>query len=151
MAFLSTDRRSRLTCFRPAKGTYCRIEQIPRLLKLWPRDVDDFSYPGTLKVVDMLRKALRAERARATARHWAYDLNRHLALIAALKEEEARLIALGGGREQGASDGTRIALSRDGTKTTGKAGEDRPSLTLRLPCARESSARGIVNSASSAQ
>jgi len=85
---------SRLSCFYPVKGEYCRTEQLPRLLKLWPNEVEDYSYPGTLKIAALLRKALRAERIRARTRHWAYDLNRHLGLIEALKAERARLAAL---------------------------------------------------------
>jgi hypothetical protein len=85
---------SRLTCLRPVKGSYCRTEQLPPLLKLWPSDVEDYSYPGTLKIAALLRKAIRAERNRARANHWAYDLNRHLGLIDALKAERARLAML---------------------------------------------------------
>jgi len=36
---------------------------------------------------DLLRRALRRERALARAGHWAYDLNRHLALAQALAAE----------------------------------------------------------------
>ena len=85
---------SRFSCLRPVKGEYCRLEQLPRLLKLWPNEVEDYSYPGTLKIAALLRQALRTERNRARARHWAYDLNRHLGLIDALKAERARLAML---------------------------------------------------------
>ena len=86
---------SNLTCFRPDKGEYCRVRELPPLLRLWPSDVEDYSYPGTLKIVALLRNALRAERRRTRASHWAYDLNRHMGLIAALKAERERLSTLG--------------------------------------------------------
>lgn len=38
-----------------------------------------------------LRRALRAERRRATSGHWSYDLNRHLAHVSAYKAELVRL------------------------------------------------------------
>lgn len=94
MASFPSRQWSRFSCLRPVKGEYCRFEQLPRLLKLWPNDVEDYSYPGTLKIAAMLRKALRAERNRARLHHWAYDLSRHLGLIDALKAERARLAAL---------------------------------------------------------
>jgi hypothetical protein len=94
MVFHTSRKRSRFTCISPAKGEYRRTEQLPRLLKLWPNEVEDYSYPGTLKIAALLRKALRGERNRARARHWAYDLTRHLGLIEALKAERARLAML---------------------------------------------------------
>jgi hypothetical protein len=94
MVSFSPRKWSRFSCLRPVRGQYSRAEQLPPLLKLWPKDVDDYSYPGTLRIAALLRKALRAERNRARANHWAYDLNRHLGLIDALKAERARLAAL---------------------------------------------------------
>jgi hypothetical protein len=44
-----------------------------------------------LRVLAKLRRALRAERRRALAGHWSYDLNRHLGLLSAYKGELARL------------------------------------------------------------
>jgi hypothetical protein len=124
---------SRLSCFYPVKGEYCRTEQLPRLLKLWPNEVEDYSYPGTLKIAALLRKALRAERIRAHARHWAYDLNRHLGLIEALKAERARLAALA------------PALPNRGAVMPGER-TARPAGTLRLPSRAE---RAVSSGASS--
>jgi hypothetical protein len=123
---------SRLTCLRPVKGAYCRIEQLPALLKLWPNEVEDYSYPGTLKITALLRKAIRAERNRARANHWAYDLNRHLGLIDALKAERARLAMLAPGlpRRSGAMKAGRLAG------------------TLRLPSPSERAAHGFSSGAS---
>lgn len=41
-------------------------------------------------VIARLRRALRIERQRGRAGHWAYDLNRHMGLLQALKSELAR-------------------------------------------------------------
>ena len=112
MVSLPTAVKPRLTCFRPIKGKYSRIEQLPGLLKLWPSEIDDYSYLGTLKVVALLRKALRAERCRARGRHWAYDLNRHLGLMDALKEENARLAMLERGLPWRSGAGTAERASR---------------------------------------
>jgi len=46
---------------------------------------DEKAHAG--RILARLRNALRAERARARAGHWSYDLNRHIALKAALKAE----------------------------------------------------------------
>jgi hypothetical protein len=91
MAILFRENTDHLSCLKPARGEYCRDKALPGLLKLWPRDLDDYSYPGTLRIVALLRKALRGERCRARAGHWAYDLSRHLTLLNALRSERARL------------------------------------------------------------
>jgi hypothetical protein len=94
VSFFPTQNWSRFSRLSPAKGEYRRTEQLPALLKLWPNELEDYSYPGTLKVTALLRKALRTERLRARSGHWSYDLNRHLGLLEALKAERARLRAL---------------------------------------------------------
>jgi hypothetical protein len=125
MVSFSPRKWSRFSCLRPVRGQYRRAEQLPPLLKLWPKDVDDYSYPGTLRIAALLRKALRAERNRARTSHWAYDLNRHLGLIDALKAERARLAALAPALPR------RAAGSNGGDKSGRIAG------TLRLPAGRE--------------
>jgi hypothetical protein len=92
--FFPSQSWSPLLYLAVSKSEYQRAQQLPALLKLWPKDLDDYSYPGTLKLAALLRKALRAERIRARAGYWAYDLNRHLGLIEALKAERSRLRAL---------------------------------------------------------
>jgi len=64
---------------------------LPKLIALWPHELDDHSKGGSLNVLAKLRRALRAERRRALAGHWSYDLNRHLGLLSAYKGELARL------------------------------------------------------------
>ena len=70
---------------------YSRARDLPKLIALWPRELDDESAEGCRLVLGKLRRALRAERRRASSGHWSYDLNRHLALVTAYKAELARL------------------------------------------------------------
>jgi hypothetical protein len=58
-----------------------------RLLPLWPSEVADRSPEGRRKLLSVLRRALRAERNRGLAGHWAYDLSRHAQLLAIYREE----------------------------------------------------------------
>jgi hypothetical protein len=78
-----------------AAGTaaYVRARDLPKLLALWPQELSDESTEGNSRVLARLRRALRAERRRALAGHWSYDLNRHLGLLSAYKGELARLSA----------------------------------------------------------
>ncbi|MFZ2017281.1 MAG: hypothetical protein WAU90_01230 [Methyloceanibacter sp.] len=73
--------------------SYSRPRDLPKLIALWPRELDDESAEGCRLVLGKLRRALRAERRRASSGHWSYDLNRHLALVTAHKAELARLEA----------------------------------------------------------
>lgn len=69
---------------------YRRERDLPRLIALWPREIEDESPEGSLRILTMLRRALRAERRRGLAGHWSYDLNRHLGLLSAYRAELAR-------------------------------------------------------------
>jgi hypothetical protein len=68
-------------------GCYQRARDLPRLIALWPHELADHSAEGSLLILSKLRRALRAERRRAIAGHWSYELNRHLGLITAYKAE----------------------------------------------------------------
>lgn len=70
---------------------YERARDLPRLLALWPHDIEDWTEAGRLHLLARLRRALRAERRRARTGHWSYDLNRHLGLLSAYKGELANL------------------------------------------------------------
>lgn len=72
-------------------AAYLRSRDLPRLIPLWPRELEDHSPQGCRHVLAKLRSALRAERRRALSGHWSYDLNRHLGLISAYKGELAAL------------------------------------------------------------
>ncbi len=80
-------------------SVYARARDLPRLIALWPHELADESAEGCRHVLAKLRRALRAERRRATSGHWSYDLNRHLGLVSAYKGELARLKAIRGERE----------------------------------------------------
>ena len=70
---------------------YVRSRDLPRLLALWPHEIEDPSEGGRLHLLAKLRRALRAERRRPRSGHWSYDLNRHLGLLSAYKGELAGL------------------------------------------------------------
>lgn len=66
---------------------YLRARDLPCLIALWPHELADLSAEGGLRILSKLKRALRAERRRALAGHWSYDLNRHLGLMSAYKAE----------------------------------------------------------------
>jgi hypothetical protein len=70
---------------------YRRERQLPRLIAADPGSLDDRSVAGAQAILSRLRRALRAERRRAKAGHWSYDLNRHIALRQAYAAEAERL------------------------------------------------------------
>ncbi len=61
--------------------SYDRRTQLPRVLPLWPHELDDETPEGRSNIVGKLRRALRAERRRGVAGHWTYDLARHVELL----------------------------------------------------------------------
>lgn len=65
--------------------------ELARLLPLWPHEVSDRSIEGRCKIIAALDKALRAERRRGNAGHWAYDVARHAALYRIWKRQRAVL------------------------------------------------------------
>ncbi|PPC88050.1 MAG: hypothetical protein CTY31_08145 [Hyphomicrobium sp.] len=71
-----------------------RSDALARLLPLWPNELSDTSIAGRQRIVAVMARALRAERQRGRAGHWAYDLGRHAALARALTRERAELAAL---------------------------------------------------------
>jgi hypothetical protein len=74
-----------------ATGGYCDAEhrrrELSRLLPLWPAEIDDSSLDGRRRLIATMQRALRAERVRGQAGHWAYDLSRHAALHRAWRIE----------------------------------------------------------------
>ena len=66
--------------------------ELPKLIGIWPSELRDDSAEQAARIIALLRKALRAQRRLGRAAHWTYDLNRHLALVEALRSERARLI-----------------------------------------------------------
>ncbi|MFP3921677.1 MAG: hypothetical protein ACLFPA_10915 [Dichotomicrobium sp.] len=86
-----------------------RTRWLSRLIPLWPAEIESDDIAAAERVVRALARALRGERCRGRAGHWSYDINRHLALARALREERSRLMRLRGNgqaspvRETGAS------------------------------------------------
>lgn len=111
---------------KPGARDYDRLAQLPALIGLWPSELQDFSAAGTAKILALLRKALRSERARGRSGHWTYDLNKHLALAESLKAERTYL------RESEA----KAAVKQSVTKPIGRA--PRRATILRLPCGNAS-------------
>ena len=70
---------------------YQRDRHLPALLALWPSQLEDFGLKATRDIICQLEANLQAERRRGRSAHWCYDLNRHLALISALKGEQKHL------------------------------------------------------------
>jgi hypothetical protein len=75
------------TMVHAGSGCYLRARDLQRLIALWPHELADQSPEGSLLILSKLRRALRAERRRALAGHWSYELNRHLGLMTAYKAE----------------------------------------------------------------
>ena len=73
----------------PRKPTYDRRNELPRILPLWPHELDDDSPEGRRRILDKLRRALKAERRRGIAGHWTYDLARHVELLRVYRLERA--------------------------------------------------------------
>jgi hypothetical protein len=71
---------------------YDRRTELPRILPLWPHELDDESPRGRQLVLAKLRRALRAERRRGIAGHWTYDLARHVELLRVYRLELVRCL-----------------------------------------------------------
>jgi hypothetical protein len=131
----SRNRAPRNTSRYAARKAYNRIEQLPRRIGLWPHEVEDCSEAASVRIVALLRKALRCERQRGIGGHWTYDVNRHMALHEALVEENERLRILKGLAEVGAFP------SRSAKKEPSTQGEKRPRAEiLHLPFGKAAAA-----------
>ncbi len=93
--------------------------ELPKLIGIWPAELRDNSAEQAARIIALLRKALRVQRRLGRAAHWTYDLNRHLALVEALRSERARLIRRNA--LQGTDAGARLATpkGRGGSKSRG--------------------------------
>jgi hypothetical protein len=89
---MKQDARKGEVC-RPCKAEekYKRKRDLLCLIGLWPHEIDDISAAGTQRIIAKLRSALRAGRIRGLAGHWSYDLDRHLGLVKACKNEMTAL------------------------------------------------------------
>jgi hypothetical protein len=76
-----------------ASGAYMRSRDLPRLVPVWPHELATQTPADHLRLLAKLRRALRAERQRGLAGHWAYDLARHAHLLRAYRCETAAYLA----------------------------------------------------------
>lgn len=88
---------------QPWRRPYDRQRDLPRLVPVLAEDIGSPDLQHRLRIVAMLRRALRAERARARAGHWTYDPARHAALIRAFTLEQRSLKTRERARGAGAS------------------------------------------------
>jgi hypothetical protein len=91
-AFAATSRSANAAPARQQTDRERRNE-LARLLPLWPAEIDDLSLDGRRRIIAALERALRSERRRGKAGHWAYDLARHAALVKNWKCECAAMQA----------------------------------------------------------
>jgi hypothetical protein len=77
-----------------AASLHKRAKELAHLLGIQESEPADLSPSGRLKIVQRLKAARRVEIARGRAGSWLYDVNRHLNLCAALRQECEALAAL---------------------------------------------------------
>jgi hypothetical protein len=75
-------------------ASYSRARDLPKLLALPPNQIEDDGAAATERIVAKLSARARAQALLGRRRHWSYDLNRRLALVAALTAERAHLAHL---------------------------------------------------------
>jgi len=85
------ETRPRPLSFRPGGPSvpYDRGRDLPRLLPMWPGELDNMTPEKHHRLLQRLRRALREERRRGIAGNWTYDLARHARLYRALHAEIA--------------------------------------------------------------
>ncbi len=66
-----------------------RARDLPKLVPLWPREIETLCRADHARLLAKLRRALRSERQRGLCGHWAYDLARHAQLLRAYRAETA--------------------------------------------------------------
>jgi hypothetical protein len=66
---------------------YDRRRDLPRLLPLWPHEIEVSNLAEHARLLARMRRALRLERQRGRAGHWSYDLARHALLLRAYRAE----------------------------------------------------------------
>ncbi len=75
-------------------NNYSRLRDLPALVAMWPKEMEDFTIKGRQHIITMIEKALRSERRRGKANHWSYNLTRHISLLKAFKAEKSHLKAV---------------------------------------------------------
>ena len=72
-------------------ASYRRARDLPKLMALAPEALEDDSIETAAAIVTRLSALARAQHRLGRRRHWSYDMNRHLAVLIALKAERAHL------------------------------------------------------------
>ncbi len=85
----------------PACDRQCK--ELMQLLGIREAEAGDRTLSGRLKIIGKLKAARRVEIARGRAGSWLYDVNRHLNLCAALRQEYDALAAYFAGNAGGHS------------------------------------------------
>lgn len=75
-----------------------------KLLALWPKEANDYSIPGTEHLIKRVQKVVRATYRMALIHPHHYSVSRHIALLTALKAEQARLKHLIAERRQACAE-----------------------------------------------
>lgn len=70
---------------------YDRNRDLPKLMPIWPHELDTPTPEAHAALIAKLERMLRAERQRGLANDWTYDLPRHTQLMACYKAEVAAL------------------------------------------------------------
>ncbi len=83
-----------------------RCKELAALLGIREAEARDGSLAGRLKIIAKLKSARRVDIARGRAGSWLYDVNRHLNLCAALRQEYDALAAFFA-QSVGGSNGAR--------------------------------------------
>lgn len=71
------------------RSAYVRARDLPRLVPVWPNEIETLNRSDHARLLARLRRALRVERRRGLSGHWAYDLARHAQLLRAYRAETA--------------------------------------------------------------
>ncbi len=83
------DPANRHAAVNAADAGYVRARDLPKLVPLWPSEIDTTGLADHARLLAKLRRALRAERRRGIGGHWTYDLARHVQLLRAYRAETA--------------------------------------------------------------
>jgi hypothetical protein len=76
-----------------ACADYDRARDLPRLVGLWPHEIEGLDAASHALLLAKLRMALRGERKRGAGGHWTYDVVRHARLVRAYRAEVALFLA----------------------------------------------------------
>jgi hypothetical protein len=91
-------------------ASYVRARDLPKLVPLWPSEINATGPSEHARLLAKLRRALRVERQRGLSGHWAYDLRRHAQLLRAYRAETAAYLNATAGQNALAASDPRATL-----------------------------------------